>query len=117
MKESDFILSISEILTKRLTPEKATSDEVRNLFNHPKRDDLEIQRITRLAVFGKLAGVNPRLERVHLVNRLFAYWAILSGLRRGDEPWASIKESAWNGAEALLFDFPEYVAKARRAKA
>ena len=113
MNEADFFLSISEILTKRLTPEKATSEEVRNLFNHPQRDDLEIQRVTRLAVFSKLAGVKPKLERVHLVNRLFAYWTILSGLRRGEEPWASIKESAWNGAEALLFDLPEYVAKAR----
>lgn len=113
MNEAEFHLSISEILAKRLTPEKATSDQVRDLFKHPQRDDLEIQRATRLAVFGKLAGVQPKLERFHLVNRLFAYWTILAGLRRKAEPWESIKETAWNGAEALLFDLPEYAAKAR----
>jgi hypothetical protein len=113
MNEADFFLSISEILTKRLTPEKATCREVRRLFQHPERDDLEIQRATRLAVFSKLAGVKPRWEDVHLVNRLFAYWTILTGLRRREEPWESIKDSAWNGAESLLFELPEYVAKAR----
>jgi len=115
MNEADFFLSISEIIAKRLTPERATSDEVKDLFHHPKRNEIEIQRVIRLAVFAKLAGINPRLERVHLVNRLFAYWTILAGLKSKEEPWVSIEESAWNGAEALLFDLPEYVAKAREA--
>lgn len=113
MNEAEFNRSIGEILAKKLLPETAKTEAVKALFDHPHQDNYEIRRATRIAVFGALGGAVRDLRGFHLVNRLFAFWAIVAGLKSNDEAWRDFKTPALKGAEALMFDYPEYGAQVR----
>ena len=104
MNETDFLRSIGEILKKKLTKNNATNQWVRDTFDHSDRNEEEILRAVRLAVFGKFAGLNPDFRDVHWVNRAFAFWTIAWGLKSKLEPWVSLKSPALEGADALMFD-------------
>ena len=65
MNEAEFSRSIGEILTKRLTKEKATEQYARDTFDHPNKNEADIYRAVRLAVFGKLAGLQHQLYNIH----------------------------------------------------
>ena len=116
LNEADFLRSIGEILTKKLTKDNATDQWVRDSFDHPDRNEEEILRAVRLAVFGKFAGLNPDFRDVHWVNRAFAFWTIAWGLKKKLEPWVSLKSPALNGADALMFDHAWLAKRLREAE-
>ena len=116
MNEVEFSRSINEILTNRLTKEKATEQFAREVFDHPSKNESEIHRAVRLAVFGKLAGLQHQLYNIHQVNRLFAYWIIFAGLQSKKSPWDTLKTNALDGMSALFADRPEVQAGINQAK-
>jgi hypothetical protein len=116
MNELEFSRSINEILTNRLTKEKATDQFASNTFDHPNRNESEIHRAVRLAVFGKLAGLQSHLVNIHRVNRLFAYWIIFAGLQSKKSPWDTLKSNALDGLSALFSDQPELQATIEQVK-
>ena len=116
MNEAEFSRSIGEILTKRLTKEKATEQYARDYFDHPNKNEEEIRRAVRLAVFGKLAGMQDQLLRIHEVNRMFAYWALMAGLKSKTSPWTDLKDNALDGMSALFANRPEVFDSIEKAK-
>jgi len=116
MNEAEFSRSIGEILTKRLTKEKATEQYARDTFDHPNKNEADIYRAVRLAVFGKLAGLQHQLYNIHEVNRLFAYWIIYTGLKSKQSPWSDLKQNALDGMSALFADRPEVQVGINQAK-
>lgn len=113
MNEVKVSSSIDEVLKQRLLPEYAQSEAIAALFHHPLKDTSEIRKATRIAVFSPLGGFNHSLSSIHLINRLFAFWAILAGLKSKEEPWRELTEFALKGAEHLMFDYPDYGALVR----
>ena len=52
MNEAEFSRSIGKLINNRLTKDKAKGEDVAKLFDHPNRNQSEIDRAVRLAVFG-----------------------------------------------------------------
>ena len=116
MNEVEFSRSIGELLTKRLTKENATKQSALDTFDHPNRNEAEIHRAVRLAVFGKLAGLQDQLRGIHEVNRLFAYWIIFAGLESKKSPWSDLKSNALDGMSALFADRSDVLESIEQAK-
>lgn len=116
MNESEFSRSIGEILTKRLTKEKATEQYARDYFDHPNKNEEEIRRAVRLAVFGRLAGMQNQLLSIHEINRMFAYWVLMAGLKSKTSPWTDLKDNALDGMSALFANRPEVFDSIEKAK-
>jgi hypothetical protein len=116
MNEAEFSRSIGKIINNRLTKEKAQGEDVAKLFDHPNRNQSEIDRAVRLAVFGRLAGLQDQLFRIHIVNRLFAYWVVFAGLESKQSPWIDIKENALTAMSVLLADHPQCRESVDKAK-
>ena len=69
MNEAEFSRSIGKLINNRLTKDKAQGEDVAKLFDHPNRNQSEIDRAVRLAVFGRLAGLQDQLSRILQQNQ------------------------------------------------
>jgi len=116
MNEAEFSRSIGKLINNRITKDKAQGEDVTKLFDHPNRNQNEIDRAVRLAVFGRLAGLQDQLFRIHTINRLFAYWVVFAGLESKQSPWIDIKENALTALSVLLADYPECRESVDKAK-
>jgi len=105
MTEMKFLESIEKILTEKLTKDNIRKEWL-PIYEHPDRDEEEIRRAIRLAVFGRLVGIESGLKEISLVNRLFAFWTIVYGVAKKLSPWNSIRSEAVDGTVALMYDHP-----------
>lgn len=110
MTELELIDSIDVILSKKLTKGNIRKEWL-PIYDNPKYNEHEITRAIRLAVFGRLAGIDRGLKEIHIVNRLFAFWTIVYGVAKNLSPWDQIRNDAIDGTLVLMYDHPRIAYK------